>query len=281
MPTYALIGATGSTGAAVLHCLLSEPPKDLNLHLLVRSKTKLLRIFEGVEEFTKASIRIFEGSSTDTATLEPCLRDVSVVFMCVGQNESKRGSTLSYDSVLSIVSTLKTLRKLEGSTYNIPTIVQLRSASLNPVLAKQAPKIVHKIVSFCLHYNYADMKSACMILQNAAKEGYLSYVFVDPPTIHDSNGREQSGYKLIHNEKQATALSYADLGAALCEIGLHPESFRNQAIGVTATGRVKETWGVLIGYLANGAKNRVVDMMRSPQLLETSRSTLLAYSNGM
>ena len=265
MLTYALLGATGATGSAALRYLLAEPLQGLNVHILVRSENKLLRAFPELEKITEPSIRIFEGSSTDTAALEPCLRDANVVFMCVGQNESRKGSVLCYDSAASTVETLKTLRKLQGSAYNIPTVVLLRSASLNPVLAQQVPKFVHRAVSFCLHYNYADIKRACEVWQAAAGDGILYYVFVDPPTIHDAHGRERTGYKLISSEKQTIALSYADLGAALCEIGMRAAEFRNDAVGVTATGRVRKTWGVLASFLASGAKNRVVDLVEVSQ----------------
>jgi hypothetical protein len=266
MPTYALLGATGSAGSAVLRCLLSEPPKHLKLNILVRSKSKLLKAFPKLEETSSLRIRIVEGTSTDTAALEPCLENAAVLFMCVGQNESKRGSTLSYDTAAAIIDTLKNLRKLQGSEYRTPTTLQLRTASLNPALARQVPWLVHKIVSSCLHYNYADIKRACNLYESAAEESLLDYIFVDPPTIHDADGTTRTGYKLILTEKQETALSYTDLGAALCEIAERAAEFRNQAVGVTATSKVKATWGVLAGYLVGGARNRIMGLIAEPNM---------------
>ena len=128
------------------------------------------------------------------------------------------GCHLSHDTVKAIRDTLRTLLKLKGDDYKPPTVVQLRSASLNPSLARQVPRFVHRTVSFCLHYSHVDMKRACTVYQHAAHEGLLDYIFVDPPTIHDPQGRECTGYKLISTEKQDTALSYADLGASMCEL---------------------------------------------------------------
>ena len=266
MPTYALLGATGSTGSAVLRCLLSEPPLDVKLNILVRSKTKLLRAFPKLEKTAAPGTRVIESNSTDATALEACLDDADVVFMCVGSNESKPGTTLSYDTAAAIINTLKNLRKLRGDEYKIPTIIQLRTASLNPALARQAPWLVRRMVSFCLHYNYADIKRACALYETAATESLLDYVFVDPPTIHDADGTKRTGYKLISTETQETALSYADLGAAICEIAARGPELRNQPVGVTATGKVKATWGVLAGYLAGGAKNRISGMMADMQL---------------
>jgi oxidoreductase AflX len=262
MPTYALLGATGSTGSAVLRCLLSEPPQDVNLNILVRSRSKLLRAFPKLEDTAALRIRIVEGTSTDPVSLEPCLENAVVVFMCVGQNESKPGSTLCYDTATALIDTLKNLRKRQGNGYKPPTTLQLRTASLNPALARQVPHFVHKLVSFCLHYNYVDVKRTCSLYESAAREErLLHYIFVDPPTIHDGDGTQRTGHKLIATEKQEIALSYADLGAACCEIATRGAEFRNRPVGVTATGKVNETWGVLAGYLVSGAKNRILGLM--------------------
>jgi hypothetical protein len=167
-----------------------------------------------------------------------------------------------YDTATALIDTLKNFRKRQGNGYKAPTTLQLRTASLNPALARQVPRFVHKLVSFCLHYNYVDVKRTCSLYESAAREErLLHYVFVDPPTIHDPDGTQRTGYKLIATEKQEIALSYMDLGAACCEIARRGTEFRNQPVGVTATGKVNETWGVLAGYLVSGAKNRILGLM--------------------
>jgi hypothetical protein len=266
MAIYALLGATGSTGSSVLRCLLSAPPRDAKLNLLVRSKAKLLAAFPNLEENTSPKINIIEGNSTNSLNLQACLADASVVFMCIGQNESKRGSRLCYDTVSSILSAVKAIRAQQSNTFIAPTILQLRSASLNPVLARHAPYPVRKIVSFCLYYNYADIQRACALYEAAAIEGLAEYIYVDPPTIHDAEGTQRTGYQLILTEKQATALSYADLGAAMCEIARRGKEFKGMAVGVTAIGKVRETWGVLLGFLVDGGNNRVIGLAEEDPL---------------
>ena len=277
MPTYALLGATGSTGSAVLRCLLSEPPQDVNLNILVRSKTKLLNAFPKLEKTAAPRTQIIESNSTDHVALEICLNDADVVFMCVGSNESKPGTTLSHDTASAVIDTLRKLRKLRGDKYKIPTIIQLRTASLNPALARQAPRVVRRMVSFCLHYNYADIKRACALYESAAMESLLDYIFVDPPTIHDAEGTQRTGYKLISTETQETALSYADLGAAICEIATRGPELRNQPVGVTATGNVKATWGILAGYLVGGAKYRIAGMLAEMQQGKSRARKVVLY----
>lgn len=39
MPIYTLLGATGSTGTAIVRNLLNNPPQDLKLNISVRSKS--------------------------------------------------------------------------------------------------------------------------------------------------------------------------------------------------------------------------------------------------
>ena len=144
-------------GRPVLRCLLSEPSKYLKLEILVRSKSKLLKAFPMLEETFTLVVHIIEGTSSDTAALHRGLEDADVVFNCVGQNESKPGISLSYDTVAAIVDTLSILRQSQGSSYRIPAILQLRSASLNSALFQQSPCFLQCIVTFCLHYAYSDL----------------------------------------------------------------------------------------------------------------------------
>lgn len=282
MPTYALLGATGSTGSAVLRCLLAEPPNAIKLNILVRSKTKLLKTFPKLDDSTALRTRIIESSSTDPVALQACLFDADVVFMCVGSNESRPGTTLSTDTAAAIITSLRHLRKQQEKNYRPPTVIQLRTASLNPALACQAPRLVRRVVSFCLHHNYADIKRACSLYETAAAEegNLLNYIFVDPPTIHDTEGTQRTGYKLISTETQETALSYADLGAAMCEIATRGPELRNQPVGVTATGKVNVEWAVLAGYLVGGAKSRILGSMLEESAGGKSRTRKLIWYCG-
>lgn len=257
MPTYTLLGASGSTGSAILRYLLSSPTEGLKLNILVRNKPKLLKAFPRLEETTTPTIRITEGSSTDVTGLHHVLSSTDVLFMCVGDNESKPGVSLVYDSVAAIISTLQTLRDSEGSQYRIPTVIQVRSASLNPNLSKQAPWLVLQIVEFCQHYEYKDVVHACDLYASSAQEGLLTYIFVDPPALHDPLGTERTGHKLISVEKQSISINYADLGAAMCEVAERRTEFLGKGVGVSATGKVRQTWGTLIWYLVLGVKHRL------------------------
>lgn len=272
---YALLGATGATGSAVLRALLEREHSDLVLNVLVRSKDKLFRVFPELEQKATFRINIFEGDVGNRAVLASCLAEVGTIFMCVAQNGSQMGTDLALSTATAIRETLWAARKLQGEgEFEAPTIVNLRSASLNPPLAAQTPKVVHKVVMFCLHYSYADVRRACTVYEAAAAVGLMKYIWVDPPTLHDAQGEKCTGHALIpcgSQDKQATALSYADLGAAISEIAERQDEFMGQAVGVTATGKVNESWGILLGFLISGAWGRVTGWWSScwaPTLLD-------------
>jgi len=259
MPTYALLGATGSTGSAIVRSLLSKSPKDLTLNIFVRSRSKLLKAFPDLESKTAFKINFFEGTPSDTTATQECLKDVDVVMACIGSNLSTPGITIIYDTATAIIDALEVHRKTQGSAYRTPTIIQLRSVSLNPTYKAATPWLAHKFVTFCFHYVYADLDRACKLFAStaASSPGLLNYIFVDPPSIHDADGTTPTGYELMLDGKQEPALSYADLGAAFCELAERKDEFAGKEVCVSATGAVNLTWGVLVGYMATGIKGRI------------------------
>jgi len=259
MPTYALLGATGSTGSAILRCLLSQPPEHLTLNLFVRSRSKLHKAFPDLESTTAFKTNIIEGIPSDATATQECLKDVDVVMACIGANESTRGMSIIYDTTAAIINALQVHQRTRGSAYKTPTLIQLRSASLNPIFSAALPWIGRNMASFCFYYVYEDLARAGKLLASAVADSpeLSRYIFVDPPSIHDADGRTPTGHKLILDGKQEPALSYADLGAAFCEVAERREEFAGKAVGVTATGHVNLTWGTLVGYMGTGAKSRI------------------------
>lgn len=255
MPTYALLGATGSTGSAILRCLLSRPPKDLTLNVFVRSRSKLCNAFQDLENKIAFEVNIIEGTPSDASAMQECLKDVDVVMACIGSNISTQGISVIYETATAIIDALRVHRTSSGHAYQAPTVIQLRSTSLNPTLKAQQQWTAQIMAPFCFRYVYEDLDRACKLF--ASSPELLNYIYVDPPSIHDADGTTPTGYKLILDEKQEPALSYADLGAAFCEVAARRDEFAGKAVGVTATGTVNLTWGVLMGYMAAGAKGRI------------------------
>lgn len=266
MPTYALLGATGSTGSAIVRSLIKDPPKDLTLNIFIRSKSKLLKTFPDLETATAFKANIIEGVPSDTTALQTCLKDATVIFGCIGTNEPTAGMTLIHDTITSIISALQHRREVEGSAYQTPTVIQLRSSSLNP--NSTLPQFSRSMAWFFFYHIYTDLDKGCNLLisNSSSKDStttspqLLDYIFVDPPSIHDADGTETTGHKLftdMSKETQEPAISYADLGAAFCEVAQRRKEFAGQGVFVSATGKVRMTWGPLMGFMRKGLWSRV------------------------
>ncbi|MCJ1406912.1 hypothetical protein MMC19_000982 [Ptychographa xylographoides] len=258
MATYALLGATGSTGSAILRCLLDEPPPRLKLKIFIRSKSKLLKAFPDIEGKTPFSIDIIEGTPDDNAALQQCLQGANVVFMCIATNQCSRGLSICYDTTSSIIGALKGLRKKQASSYVAPTILQLRSVNSNPTLASKESVIAHSVLRYCLYYVYADLDRGCDLLAKTKTEDptLLDYTFVDPPGLHDADGTTRTGHELLITELPKMNLSYADLGGAFCEVAEKRNEYKGMGVAVSATGPVKLTSSTLLGYVLTGLKAR-------------------------
>ncbi|TKA66029.1 hypothetical protein B0A49_08117 [Cryomyces minteri] len=258
MATYALLGATGSTGSAILRYLLEEPPQRLKLKIFVRSKSKLLKAFPDIEDKAPFSVDIIEGTPDDSAALQKCLQGANVVFMCIATNQCIRGLSICYDITTSIIAALKVLRQKQASSYAVPTILQLRSVNSNPTLGPKESFIARSILRYCLSYVYADLDRGCELLEKTATEdpALLDYVFVDPPGLHDSNGTTRTGHELLVTELPKMNLSYADLGAGFCEVAERRNEFKGMGVAVSATGPVNLSSSILLGYVVTGLKAR-------------------------
>jgi hypothetical protein len=260
MPVYALLGATGSTGSAVLRYLIAQPPQELTLNIFVRDRSKLLNSFPNIESTTALKINITEGTPNDGTALQECLRDVDVIMACIATNYSTYGMSICYDTTAAIIDALSTFQRSQG--YRPPTIIQLRSASVNQALSAAMPWLARNMAAFCFHHVYEDLQRASTLLCSASVEppGLLHYIFVDPPAIHDPHGTTPTGHALITDgsQRQESALSYSDLGAAFCEIAQRRKEFANKEVGPTATGKVNLTVNILFNYLIAGLKSRIL-----------------------
>lgn len=259
MPTYALLGATGSTGSAILRCLLAEPPKDLSLKILIRSQEKLSQMFGDLKS-APFPIKIIEGQANDPDAVRQCIEDANIIFNCIGTNNVAPGQSIVQDSGKSIIEALKNWRKKHSAAYQTPVVLLLRTTGLNDVLSSNKSWVSVNIGRWALHDSYSDLQKAHDLFADAATEtpGLLQNITVDPPTIHDPDGKERTGYKLSVDEPPTASLNYADLGAAFCEIAKRKDEFVGQAVGVSATGKVNENWLEVLGYALTAMKRRVV-----------------------
>lgn len=234
MPTYALLGATGATGRAIVRYLLSVPPKEQDFHLkvFVRSRAKLLKLFPDLEGTAPFNVTIAEAPLTDTAALRKCLQGADVIHVCIASNESRPDTSIAVDSANAVIGALRSLSEIEVNAYTKPTLLVLRAMPVNKALTGDSPGVIES-------------------------GGVLEVIFVDPPALHDSEGAERTGYELKLEAPMGHSLNYADLGAAFVEIAGRQGEFAGKGVGVAGTGHVREQWGVLLGYQWGALKARV------------------------
>ncbi|KAK5111336.1 hypothetical protein LTR62_005176 [Meristemomyces frigidus] len=258
MPTYALLGATGGTGSAILRYYLESPPLGLHLKILVRDKAKLQKAFPDLAETAPFHIEIFKGTHEDDAILQQCLKDATVIHMCIATNISVPTTSICLDTTTALISVLESLSQRQGTSYTKPTILQLRSINLNPKATTGA--VIERFVQYCLYYVYDDLAKGCTLLEQRGKADLhlFDFIFVDPPGLHDAEGSTRTGHMLSTTEKvEGDNLMYADLGAAFCEIAERKGEFLGQAVLVSATGKVELRMMNLLGFVGTGLKARL------------------------
>ncbi|KAF9734849.1 hypothetical protein PMIN06_000686 [Paraphaeosphaeria minitans] len=259
MPTHVLLGATGSTGSAVLHYLLETRPQDLCLNIFVRNKEKLLAAFPQLLKASRPEIHIYTAPITDAETLTDCLRNAEVIYNCIAANTPARGMDIAQSAAASIINVLQN-RQNEGQQPP-PLLLMNRTMSLNTNVSHQMPPFVRAVVQFFLYHLYADVEKAADLYKQAAEaeRPVLKYVYMDAPGLHDSDSMERTGHQLVlKQEVTSDGLNYADFGAAWVEAVERRSEVENRQVAVTATGHVRTQYWVLIRYNWQGLLARLI-----------------------
>ncbi|KAJ9635117.1 hypothetical protein H2201_008523 [Coniosporium apollinis] len=259
MPTHAILGATGSTGAATLHYLLETQPEDLRINIFVRNKAKLLSAFPQLEKTTSPEIHIYVAPITDRETLTECLRGAEVIYNCIADNRSKRGMDIAQQGAAGIINALKRLKTED--LEEPPAVLVNRTMFWNETIDNDMSGFQRKIAGFFLHFPYTDIKKAELLYRHQAEQPkpILSYILMDGPGLHDSVSMERTGHKLVlTHEKVGKELNYADFGAAWVEAASRKKELRNREVAVGPTGKVRTEYSVLLGYLWQGLLAHII-----------------------
>ncbi|MCJ1367192.1 hypothetical protein MMC16_006324 [Acarospora aff. strigata] len=241
MPAYAILGATGSTGQALLDNLLKAPEYTVNAY--VRSKSKLERLRPGISKTDK--VNIFEGDLHDIPLITRCIADVSAVFAVVASNENIPNITVAQDTAHVIVAALCNLRT-QNPAARIPKIVFLSSATLNPHFCRHQPAIAHSVLATAFSNVYGDLARAEEYLR--LHKSWLNATFIQPGgLVHDA----KKGHALSLTAEK-TFLSYLDLAAGMIEVANAEGKYHWMGIAVVPTAKdVKIEWRVPL-FLAKG-----------------------------
>jgi hypothetical protein len=234
MATYAILGATGNTGQALIQILLQNPTNMI--HAYCRSKSKLHRLIPAT--LSNPQVRVFEGNLQDVQLIKNCIRGTRAVFLVVAIVDNMPGCTIAYDTAQTVVSALESLRKESESesgskseagtgifvadthggptkaraAIKIPKLLVLSSASLEPTFCDDVPPVVHTILTLAVSHLYSDLLSAEQFLRSHSD--WISSTFVKPGGLV----KDRQGGHEISLVTAKTPLSFLDLAAGMVEV---------------------------------------------------------------
>jgi putative NADH-flavin reductase len=232
MPSYALLGATGSTGSNILSVLLRRP--DTEVHALVRSRAKLE--FQLNHE-APPNLKVYEGSLSNLDLLAKCITGVQAVFITLGPVGNQPGCTIVQDAVASLIVTMRNSQEKSLDTQP-PRVVLLSSASLQTELYQDMPHFVHSMLMKAAHYVYADVAAGERMLR--AESRWIKSTFVKPGgLVHD----EPRGH-ILTTDRQQTFTSFADLAAGMVEVAEEEDGrWDHKFVGVVPKSKARLAWG--------------------------------------
>ena len=222
MPTYATIGATGSTGQQILTQLLQAP--DNKVHAYCRSKSKLEKLSPKLA--AHQNVDIYSGALNDIPLIASCIANTTTIFLVIGGNISYPGMRMVQNGAHSIVAALSTLRAQDPNA-KMPRILLLSSAGINPRLQREAG-LVKNMLSKALFYAYEDLRHAEDFLR--LQKGWLDVVFIHAGALVED---EATGHTLTVDTPPRGFVGYADLAAGMIEIaGVGDDRYSWQGVGV-------------------------------------------------
>lgn len=207
MSSYAILGATDSTGSSILQLLSASP--DAKIHVLVRSRSKLHNIAPSSLE--NPNIKIFEGSISDTETLTRCLTGTKATFLTVAITTNMPGCTIAQDTAHAVIDALKTIRKGDRA-FKAPRLVVLSSSSVDDQFWIDTPSFVHSLIWKCNSNIYTDLAKAETFLRE--QDDWLSSTFMMPGAISNDVQR----WHELSATKLQNFVSFLDVAAGMIEI---------------------------------------------------------------
>jgi len=223
-PTLALLGAKGATGQVVLRTLLAKEPVPFWVNIYVRSKSKLLQLFPGLE--SKSQVKIFEGSVEDVGLIKELISGAEIIICTLGDNNNKPTHVIE-PAARSVVAALEDLKRSKPDREK-PRVLLLSSSTKNTRFVAARPVVVHWLIKTAFCYPYADLGAAESIFLDSLS--LLSLLRVQPPAIIDEPG---SGFE-ISTEEVRLAVSYEDLGAAFVELATEESYESLTQVGVSS-----------------------------------------------
>ncbi|KKO99966.1 hypothetical protein THAR02_07939 [Trichoderma harzianum] len=242
---YAVIGATGNCGTALIKNLLKRP--DARINAYCRNRAKLVQKFPE-EAKEGGGLNVFEGSIHDTDLVESCVRGCRAVFLVLSTNDNIPGCRLAQDAADVTIQALQRLRETHKS-QPLPKLVLLSSGTVDPYFSRHVPWLLQLILLRSASHVYRDLELTEKLMRK--HEDWLRSVYIMPGALAID---EQRGHALSFTE-QDSPVSYLDLAAAMIEAADDEEGrYDNRNVSLVNTGEKpgfpKGTpWCIFIGLL--------------------------------
>ena len=212
MATYAVLGATGHCGTALIDNLLRTEGAQINAYC--RNKTKLIQKTPQVA--TNKRVQIYQGSIYDIDLLADCIRGTRAIFHVVATNDNVPGCNVGLETAKNIVSALeklKTASRNEGSSPDVPPpkIILLSSGTIDDHLSRHEPWWLRSILLTSASHVYADLRRTEAYLR--AEQDVVKTVFIKPGGLSVD---VQRGHQLDLDHDESF-VSYLDLAAGMIE----------------------------------------------------------------
>ncbi|KAF3763001.1 putative NAD-dependent epimerase/dehydratase [Cryphonectria parasitica EP155] len=208
MSTYAILGATGNCGKALVQNLLQSPSNTI--HAYCRNRTKLYNVLP--EVIDSKQVKIFDGSVHDVSLIADCIRGTQAVFLVVTCNDNLPGCSLAQDTARIVVEALHRLRAEEGITnFKVPKLVLLSSATIDDHLAHDMPWWFRPVMLKAASFVYDDLRVAETFLRQ--QSDWLQTIFIKPGGLAVDVAQ---GHELSFDDEESF-ISYLDLSAGMIE----------------------------------------------------------------
>jgi putative NADH-flavin reductase len=215
MSTYAIIGATGNCGTALLDILSRD--HNVKVHAYCRSREKPLALVPSVVDNKR--VEVFQGSIYDVDLLAQCIKNTKAVFHVVSTNTYIPGCNVGLHTANTLVTALQQIQTPRASPAGskLPKIVLLSSATIDDHLSLDMPWLFRTILLTASKHVYDDLRRTEEFLR--AHESLVTTIFIKPGGLSVD---KQRGHRLDLDHEESF-VSYLDLAAAMVEASDDPD----------------------------------------------------------
>jgi hypothetical protein len=174
MPKYAILGATGNAGRALVNLLSVSP--EISLNLYARSKYKLQAQNPTLASSPPPNIKFFIGPITNTETIASCIEDVDAVFCVVATNENEPSCHIAQDTAHAVLAALETLRR-QKKGEGLPRLIFLSAAPVSNVFKAKMPALVRWLLWKAYGNVYRDLETAEALIRREREWLKVIYVY--------------------------------------------------------------------------------------------------------